>query len=502
MNSILKKPVVMVLAVMLLVAVTSAVVWSACKRQIDIVRKKAEQQAFERLSATGRFLLNESGVEFHVGRHFFRMVKNSIADSSGSVEEKLKILTEILQKQSELESKAFSWDIFDVSSINQESNEKIDIAMVKKVFSRPRSFPPEVSNYLAAKLAAIISGLELSIDFNWNFRQEIEPRLDERTRSDLSRFLCSSAGSFQYLMVDDSGYYQLFIPVFSSEKHLGSKLFRSEDLKSGLKENRKTLRLIVSITFDQDDFAMLSGNRFVDALQQNLLSENIIFAYKKNTSGEKWRLPNGSEPHKGLLKLLNYDKKGEFCSEGWAKVDVTVPGLGNLKTVLAEKIDRSGLVLSGIDRLVFLLLLLWAALIIFFCGDFILLQKTFSISLKIQLVIIGFAFLLPVFLMGILTGERFFEASNAEFMQQLRKVAENSVIEMDASVKMHQSSLVRNIESAIEKTFPTASGSVWRELSDSEKSEVLHGFLKMIGNTGMIMRNLLVFEKMVKSVPD
>jgi len=494
MNKILTSRFIKVFFIMLFVAFITVIVWSSYTRQVKIIEAQYERQVFERLSNLARSLGNDTGAEFHLGRYISAMVGDSVKDSL-PVEDKTSAIAEILERENERFSDKFAWGIFDVSAIRNQTDEQFEHSVLKREKSYLRTFPPEISQFLAARLLAIITGLKLSHESNWIFKNEIEPRIDERTGSDQARFLCSAVGAFQSLIVDDSRYHLLFIPIFSKSWKANTDWLAQTKSSNAFIENRKNLEQVVVIAFDQDNFLTALNERLLNCIQKNMLRDNYIVAFYDLADSGGWKIPSQLQGDAGLLGILQNYEAGDVSKYGWIKVDAQIPGLRSVKAVIASKSDLKGNPLKKFEKALFIGIMLWVVTIIFICGQYVLLGKVLNLSLKYQLVMIGFAFLLPVFLLGILTGERYFASRSAAFIHHLQKKAEHAVIEMDSSVQMHHAALCGILAGAADMTFSPASRSVWLGMNEKEKSDFLGAFLANLSRDGIVMRNLMIVEK-------
>lgn len=485
----------LVFVILTLIALISAVVWSSYSRQAEILRSQLEHQTFERLSIVARSLGNDIGAEFHLGRYLSGVVTDSIQTATEDRKDKIFAIAEVLQNENEKFSDKFSWEIFDASAIQDLSGQQFDYSILKREQSNLRGFSPEIAQFLVARLVGIMSGLKLSDDSNWIYKHEIEARLDEKTGSDQARFLCSAVGTFQHLIVDDSDYHLLFIPIFSKDWKKGTDWLNQTSADAALRESRKRLEMVVVLAYDKENFSAALKARFLRSLQTNLLCDKLVIAFNDNSVRNSWNIPPEFKYDQGFISLLENYRPGEMSRHGWIKVDTVIPGSNVKKAIIASKAEEKNNTLQNLEKIVFLGLMVWVTSIIFICGQHILLEKPLNLSLQHQLVIVGFAFLLPVFLLGILTGERYFASRSTAFIQQIKKMAEHSVIEMDSSVQMHQSALCRTLESAANSTFASASSSFRFDMSRDEKHEILGKFLKQVGTTGLVMRNLMVVER-------
>ncbi len=475
------------------------IVWSVFQRHIAAIREQAEEQALERLIIDTKLLHMASEQSFQLGQQLSGdLVEShslSLTRDDGSLDVKA-IEKRISKELTEFDDK-FSWTIFSFSAEKVLTGEILEEDHITRVASGGQNgFAKEVLSLLLLKGVAILADYKLSMDLGYLLSTDILPRVDERTAAEQARLICSSIRTFQPLIVDKNPYQMMWVPIFSQEWYLAKDWSRRSSASSDLKFNRRCLIGLLAVVYDDANFVLAAKKRWMKSIQANFRRTGCHIALGPAEEGDGiWSFDEVFIKDHDLRKISLNGFKGVVRAGNWLLTDTIVTSLQNRKVVIARPLRSESISVRFLRKLIFLTLLCWFSSIMYVCGNHLVLRRKITLGIRLQLVLIVAIFLLPAFLLGYITTERYFDSRQNAAMHSLKKRIEEAVLGFDNSIRHFQLNMCTSLEHVSRSLFegPDATGTV--SLSNEEKQKLLASYQDQIRASGVNMRNIMLVEK-------
>lgn len=466
------------LFIVLVAAIVASAVWQSFMRYAVSSSEYSETTVRRKLLADIRYLQRSTSPDLHLGTFVAEQLLKAIRDIPEKSPDPGKISGAIYRsanRHRQLLGDPYLWAFFQFSSHTDGTaifqGEELRLASSSSEIGRDEL---EAVRLLAIKGISVLFDADTSDDFRAACDKSIRRLLDEKSYSAQTNFICSAARTFQPCFIAGRQYRLMWFPVFYDASR-ESPVWLEKAVENSLGEiGFGSFAGVTAILYRQEDFAVASGKHFEHALVENFRQAGCRLAYMNSA----------------VSADVELQKIGVFKENGWLKTMVKVPEMQNRQFLLARKIPPESRSVRLLRNLIFLALLAWFSAVVYFSGNYLLMQKKVVIGLRAQLAAIVVLVLLPAFLQAMVSMERFLDSSGNSAVQGVRLASEEALDAFDKSVKLYRTRVCAfaddQIDQASHAEKPLSS------ISSDEQHQWLSGFLKSFLKVGVMMKNVLV----------
>lgn len=483
--------------------VVVAAVWASFERYGNASFEQIEANVRDKLLTDLKFLQRATSKSPHLGHHLSVAIAGKVGASVAGIspETRLASAAEILAEHAGKYSDRFSWGVFDFIARRADGSRTFKGGdELELVFSSDPAEPElfEAIRYLAIKGVAILTDNSLDDDFKTAVDKKLWQVLDERNSGEQTKFLSSSIRSFQSCTIKGRQHYLMWLPVYADDWLENPEKLKTATLDESASRDKRPFNLagVVAVVYDEENFRLAGQERFLKALNDNFRRSGCRLAFAPEHAGEKWIADKAYLLDPALQKTLGQRMRGVTRAGNWLRTEIAVPALQNRLIVLARHLGAERPSVKLIRKAVFTLLTFWMAMIIYFCGNHIAMDRKIAFGLRSQLAMLVIAFSMPAFLVAFISMERYLNSTQNATLQRLRTSSQESLTAFDNSIRLYRTRMCSLADALIQRGSDNRAGlagqPAWT-LADRERW--LGGVLDIFLERGIVMKNILHVDK-------
>lgn len=487
-------------AVILAAMLISLSVWASFKRY-------AAASAEQTDSVIRRYLLNDLKFaqraalrKLHVGFDIAAELTESfkgIIEKAGIQEDTIADFATVLSSGSVSLPGRYRWTLLTVAS--QPANMLIVGNELQEKFSSGENdgIETEILRLLAYRGLSYLADMNISYEFREESSRKFKSYLDDKADAEMTRFICSAVRCFQPCFIDNRQFHFMWFPILKNGRYA-----ESENLMSAIKpdtagnaQGLSQIAALVVIVFDEDNYRRACGERFAKGLVDNFGRLGASIALSPPREGKRrsgWIQSRDFDKYPELTEARRLNAGGIVRTGKWLYVQTELSDLSNRRIVIARPALDEMPSIKLLRKTVFSLLLAWFALIVYFCGNHLIMRKKIRVGLRAQLAALVSIFLLPPFLLATVSLERYLDSTMNSSLQRIRSESEEALDAFDKSIKLFRTRICSLAENLIHHAESHEAEIKLGEMSDYDKKEWLGSFLDTFIANGVVMKNVLL----------
>jgi len=480
-------------------------VWTSFNRYAAAGAEQTESIVKRHLLNDLKFAQRATLRKLHVGFDIAAELTENFeeaAEKAGSQEDMFSQFAAVLSSGSAALPGKYRWMLLAVDSsmvASQTVDELVDGNELHEKGSSGENtqIEAEMLRLLAYRGLSYLVDMNIATEFRADCSRKFKLHLDDKAEAELTRFVCASARCLQPCFIDKRQFHFMWFPIMKNGKSA-----EAENLISAIKnDNHDSSRLarqivaLVIVVFDEDSYRLACKERFDKGLVDNFgrLGASIALSPAEEAGGRSgWVQHRDFAIYPELAEAKKLDAKGVVRTEEWFYTQTALPDLGNRHVVIARPVPAEIPSIKLLRKIVFSLLAAWFALIVYFCGNHLVMQKKIRSGLKAQLAVLVSIFLLPPFLLATVSLERYLDSTMNSSLQRIRSESEEALDAFDKSIKLFRTRICSLADNLIRQAESPKTGPRLGNMSDYDKKEWLGSFLDTFISNGVVMKNVLL----------
>jgi len=487
-------------AVILAAMLISLAVWASFNRYAAAGSEQTESVIRRHLLNDLKFAQRATLRKLHIGFDIASELTESfekVIETAGIQEDTISGFAPILSSGSVALPGRYRWTLLAVAS--QPENIFIDgNELHEKISSGENNgIETEILRLLAYRGLSYLTDLNISHEFREESSRKFKSYLDDKADAELTRFICSAARCFQPCFINNRQFHFMWFPILKNSSSAESESLMSaiKTDAAGVAQGLSQIAALVVIVFDEDNYRRACEERFEKGLVDNFGRLGASIALSPPKEGKRrsgWIQSRAFDKYPELAEARKLYTGGIVRTEKWLCVQTALSDLNNRNIVIARPVPDEMPSIKLLRRTVFSLLIAWFALIVYFCGNHLVMRKKIRAGLRVQLAVLVSIFLLPPFLLATVSLERYLDSTMNSSLQRIRSESEEALDAFDKSIKLFRTRICSLADNLIHQAESREVEVKLDEMSDYDKKEWLGSFLDTFIANGVVMKNVLL----------
>lgn len=484
---------------MLAAMLISLAVWASFNRYAAAGAEQTESIIRRHLLNDLKFAQRATLRKLHIGFDIASELAESlekVIETAGSRKDMAADYAAILSSGSVALPGRYRWTILAVAS--QSEKAIIEGNELQEMLSSGENdrIEAEILRLLAYRGLSHLTDLNISHEFREESSRKFKSYLDDKADAELTRFVCSAARCFQPCFINNRQFHFMWFPILKKGRSA-----ESESLMAAIESDTTTsqslgqVKALVVIVFDEDNYRQACEERFDNGLIDNFgrLGASIALSPAKESKRlSGWVQSHDFENYPELAEARRLHARGVVRTKKWLYAQAALPDLSNRNIVIARQVSAEMPSIQRLRKVVFSLLVAWFALIVYFCGNHLVMRKKIRAGLRVQLAVLVSIFLLPPFLLATVSLERYLDSTMNSSLQRIRSESEEALDAFDKSIKLFRTRICSLADNLIHQAESRKVEIKLDEMSDHDKKEWLGSFLDTFIVNGVVMKNVLL----------
>lgn len=489
-------------AVVLAAMLISLAVWASFNRYASAGSEQGESVVRRHLLNDLKFAQRATLRKLHIGFDIASDLTEDFKDIIGKVgcsEAMFSEFAAMLNSDSTSLPGRYRWSLMAVASQTGDG-----LVHGNELFERFSSgenteIEAEILRLLTYRGLSYLADLNISHELREESSRKFKSYLDDKADAELARFICSSARCFQPCFINNRQFHFMWFPVMKDGKFSEAETLvatiKTDASPGGPSQDLEKIAALVVVVFDEDNYRRACKERFEKGLVDNFgrLGASIALSPSDENKGHAiWVQGDDFENDPELVEARKLLARGIVRTKKWLCTQTALPDLGNRSVVIARPVPAEISSIRLLRKTVFSLLVAWFALIVYLCGNHLIMRKKIRAGLREQLAVLVSIFLLPPFLLATISLERYLDSTMNSSLQRIRSESEEALDAFDKSIKLFRTRICSLADNLIHQTESSDVEIKLGEMSDHEKKEWLGTFLDTFIDNGVVMKNVLL----------